>query len=119
MWNSKFRVTLPSVISVFPSFTASKISFLFFWWLNANFLCEANPVVISIKDTVEIIDKNYSDQPPVDIHDIKRFKEDKRIKYLLKNAKAIGDVPLDAGWLREGVVQRAIIRFHAVEVVRQ
>ncbi len=43
-----------------------------------------------IKDTVEIVNHNYTDQPPVDIHDIKRFKEDERIKYLLKNAKAIG-----------------------------
>ena len=43
-----------------------------------------------IKETVEIVDHNYTDQAPVDIHDIKRFKEDKRIKYLLKNAKAIG-----------------------------
>jgi error-prone DNA polymerase len=40
--------------------------------------------------TVEIINENYKDQPPIDIHDIKRFKEDERIKYLLKNAKAIG-----------------------------
>ena len=43
-----------------------------------------------IKETVEIVDHNYTEQPPVDIHDIKRFKEDERIKYLLKNAKAIG-----------------------------
>ncbi|MDZ7613731.1 MAG: hypothetical protein U5K51_08575 [Flavobacteriaceae bacterium] len=26
----------------------------------------------------------------MDIHDIKRFKEDEKIKYLLRNAKAIG-----------------------------
>ncbi|CAM3460746.1 DNA polymerase III subunit alpha [Zobellia roscoffensis] len=43
-----------------------------------------------IKDTVEIIRKNHPLQKPIDIHNIKRFKEDKRIKYLLKNAKAIG-----------------------------
>jgi len=43
-----------------------------------------------IKDAVEIVNHNYTDQAPVDIHDIKRFKEDERIKYLLKNAKAIG-----------------------------
>lgn len=43
-----------------------------------------------IKDAVDIINENYKDLPPIDIHDIKRFKEDERIKYLLKNAKAIG-----------------------------
>lgn len=43
-----------------------------------------------IKDTVAIINHNYPDKKPIDIHDIKRFKEDKRIKHLLKNAKAIG-----------------------------
>jgi DNA polymerase-3 subunit alpha len=39
---------------------------------------------------VEIIDANYTAQPPIDIHDIKRFKQDERIKDLLRNAKAIG-----------------------------
>ena len=43
-----------------------------------------------IKEAVEIIDANYTEQPPVDIHDIKRFKQDERIKDLLRNAKAIG-----------------------------
>jgi DNA polymerase-3 subunit alpha len=43
-----------------------------------------------IKDAVEIVRRNHPDQPPIDIHDIQRFKEDKRIKYLLRNAKAIG-----------------------------
>jgi DNA polymerase-3 subunit alpha len=43
-----------------------------------------------IKEAVEIIDTNYTNQPPVDIHDIKRFKQDERIKHLLRNAKAIG-----------------------------
>jgi len=43
-----------------------------------------------IKDAVEIIKTNRPDKTPIDIHDIKRFKEDKQIKYLLKNAKAIG-----------------------------
>ena len=43
-----------------------------------------------IKETVEIIKYNYLKNNNIDIHDIKRFKEDKRIKYLLKNAKAIG-----------------------------
>lgn len=43
-----------------------------------------------IKDTVEIVKYNYPDKENIDIHNIKRFKEDKRIKYLLRNAKAIG-----------------------------
>ena len=43
-----------------------------------------------IKDAVEVIKTNHPDKPPIDIHDIKRFKEDKRIKHLLRNAKAIG-----------------------------
>ena len=43
-----------------------------------------------IKEAVEIIDENYSDQSPIDIHDIKGFKKDERIKDLLRNAKAIG-----------------------------
>ncbi len=43
-----------------------------------------------IKDTVEIVRYNQPDNEPFDIHDIKRFKKDSKIKYLLKNAKAIG-----------------------------
>ena len=43
-----------------------------------------------IKDTVGIVAYNHPEQPPIDIHDIKRFKEDDKIKYLLRNAKAIG-----------------------------
>ncbi|GGW55821.1 DNA polymerase III alpha subunit [Winogradskyella epiphytica] len=43
-----------------------------------------------IKEAVEIIDANYTDQAPIDIHDIKGFKTDERIKDLLRNAKAIG-----------------------------
>ena len=43
-----------------------------------------------IKEAVEIVRYNKPDHPPIDIHDIKRFKEDKKIKYLLKNAQAIG-----------------------------
>jgi DNA polymerase-3 subunit alpha len=43
-----------------------------------------------IKEAVEIVRYNRPELPPIDIHDIKRFKEDKKIKYLLKNAKAIG-----------------------------
>ncbi|WP_407556531.1 DNA polymerase III subunit alpha [Winogradskyella sp. 4-2091] len=43
-----------------------------------------------IKEAVEIIDANYTEQPPIDIHDIKGFKKDERIKDLLRHAKAIG-----------------------------
>ena len=43
-----------------------------------------------IKEAVEIVRYNRPEIPPIDIHDIKRFKEDKKIKFLLKNAKAIG-----------------------------
>jgi error-prone DNA polymerase len=43
-----------------------------------------------IKEAVEVIRYNRPRLPPLDIHDIKRFKEDSRIKYLLRNAKAIG-----------------------------
>lgn len=43
-----------------------------------------------IKDAVAIVRYNRPELPPIDIHDIQRFKKDERIKYLLKNAKAIG-----------------------------
>lgn len=43
-----------------------------------------------IKEAVEIVRYNHPKKPPVDIHDIKRFKKDERIKHLLRNAKAIG-----------------------------
>ncbi|PKA84414.1 DNA polymerase III alpha subunit [Ulvibacter sp. MAR_2010_11] len=43
-----------------------------------------------IKDAVEVIRYNHPQLPPIDIHDIKRFKQDERIKDLLRNAKAIG-----------------------------
>lgn len=43
-----------------------------------------------IKEATEIVAYNHPKKPPIDIHDIKRFKQDPRIKYLLKNAKAIG-----------------------------
>ena len=43
-----------------------------------------------IKEAVEIVRYNHPEKPPIDIHDIKRFKKDERIKDLLRNAKAIG-----------------------------
>lgn len=43
-----------------------------------------------IKDTIEIIKRTRPKDPPIDIHDMKRFKEDGRIKSMLREAKAIG-----------------------------
>jgi len=43
-----------------------------------------------IKEATEIVAYNHPEKPPIDIHDIKRFKQDERIKDLLRNAKAIG-----------------------------
>jgi len=43
-----------------------------------------------IKDTLEIIRYNHPKIKEIDIHDIKRFKRDARIRVLLRNAKAIG-----------------------------
>ncbi len=43
-----------------------------------------------IRETVGIVKYNHPTHPEIDIHDIKRFKQDEKIKYLLKNAKAIG-----------------------------
>ncbi len=43
-----------------------------------------------IKETVEIVRYNHPEKEPIDIHDIKRFKQDENIKHILRNAKAIG-----------------------------
>src|SRR5690606_23852724 len=43
-----------------------------------------------IKDTVEIVKYNHPEILPLDIHDIKGFKKDEKIKILLRNAHAIG-----------------------------
>jgi DNA polymerase-3 subunit alpha len=43
-----------------------------------------------IKDAVQLVSENQPDEPPIDIHDIKRFKEDNKIKALLSKGKAIG-----------------------------
>lgn len=43
-----------------------------------------------IREAVDIVKYNHPTHPEIDIHDIKRFKEDLKIKNLLKNAKAIG-----------------------------
>jgi DNA polymerase-3 subunit alpha len=43
-----------------------------------------------IKESLELIRKNRPLAPFIDIHNIKRFKEDEKVKDLLRNAKAIG-----------------------------
>ncbi len=43
-----------------------------------------------IKDAVSIIGKNHPNISPIDIHDIKRFKTDGKIKKLLRLGKVIG-----------------------------
>lgn len=43
-----------------------------------------------IKDTLEIIRRTKPNDPPIDIHDMNRFKQDERIKVMLREAKAIG-----------------------------
>lgn len=43
-----------------------------------------------IKEAVEIVQYNNPSIKPIDIHDIKSFKKDLKIKSILKNAKAIG-----------------------------
>jgi DNA-directed DNA polymerase III PolC len=43
-----------------------------------------------IKDAVLIAHENNPDHPPIDIHDLKRFKQDPKIKVLLREARAMG-----------------------------
>ena len=43
-----------------------------------------------IKDALELIRVMRPDEPEIDIHDMRRFKEDERIKSMLRNAEAIG-----------------------------
>jgi DNA polymerase-3 subunit alpha len=43
-----------------------------------------------IKEAVTIVKSNHPKHPAIDIHDIKSFKEDEKIKTILRNAKAIG-----------------------------
>ncbi|MCG8390445.1 MAG: DNA polymerase III subunit alpha [Cytophagales bacterium] len=43
-----------------------------------------------IKDTLALILENNPADPAIDIHDMKRFKQDVAIKYLLREGKAIG-----------------------------
>ncbi len=43
-----------------------------------------------IKDSLEVIERNHPKDPRFDIHDIQRFKQDARVKALLREGKAIG-----------------------------
>ena len=43
-----------------------------------------------IKDCVDIVKQNHPEEEAIDIHDMKRFKQDQRIKELLRTADAIG-----------------------------
>ena len=43
-----------------------------------------------IRDAIEIVAENHPEDPVIDIHDIQGFKEDLKVKDLLRNAKAIG-----------------------------
>jgi DNA-directed DNA polymerase III PolC len=43
-----------------------------------------------IKEAINIISENHPADPKIDIHDIKRFKRDERVKGLLREGKAIG-----------------------------
>ncbi|WAC02434.1 DNA polymerase III subunit alpha [Lacinutrix neustonica] len=43
-----------------------------------------------IKDALEIIAENRPEVPPIDIHDLERFKKDKKINDLLRSGGAIG-----------------------------
>ncbi len=43
-----------------------------------------------IKDSLSVIRKNNPQDDPIDIHDIKRFKKDKKVKAMLREGKAIG-----------------------------
>lgn len=43
-----------------------------------------------IHDTLTIIERNNPTQPPHDIHDIQYFKSDRKIKSLLREARALG-----------------------------
>ncbi len=43
-----------------------------------------------IREAVDIVAYNHPEISKIDVHDIKRFKEDEKIKHILRNAKAIG-----------------------------
>ncbi|NNC83930.1 MAG: DNA polymerase III subunit alpha, partial [Flavobacteriales bacterium] len=43
-----------------------------------------------IKDSLTLIAENHPDDAPIDIHDIRRFKQDPKVKKLLRNGDAIG-----------------------------
>ena len=57
---------------------------------SGNGLARHMKIPLKIKEAIEIIQYNQPNHEVFDIHDMKRFKSDERIKDLLRNAKAIG-----------------------------
>lgn len=43
-----------------------------------------------IRETIDIVRHNHPSEPPLDMHDIAKFKKDEKVKDLLRNAKALG-----------------------------
>ncbi len=43
-----------------------------------------------IKDSLGIIEQNHPDHEPIDIHNISKFKEDEKVKDMLREGRAIG-----------------------------
>jgi DNA-directed DNA polymerase III PolC len=43
-----------------------------------------------IKDSLSLIAENHPKDPSIDIHDIRRFKQDEKVKHLLRTGQAIG-----------------------------
>jgi DNA-directed DNA polymerase III PolC len=43
-----------------------------------------------IKDTLEVVRRNRPEDPIIDIHDMARFRQDEKVKDLLRNGKAMG-----------------------------
>ncbi len=43
-----------------------------------------------IKDAVDLVHANRPDEPLIDIHDVERFKQDEKVKTILREGRAIG-----------------------------
>ncbi len=57
-------------------------------WFKFDILSQRG--LSKIKDSIRIIAKNHPEVGELDVHDIKRFKEDERIKKMLSEADAVG-----------------------------
>ena len=57
-------------------------------WFKFDILSQRG--LSKIKDSIRIIAKNHPEVGELDVHDIKRFKEDERIKRMLSEADAVG-----------------------------